>query len=83
MDIEFEQIEPYWYEFYADFEDHVVLGEIEEDGRIEVKDAYYLIYEDEVYKIDRSEAVEVSRYQLDNIRDEFQQYLYDRNHDAF
>ena len=32
MDIEFEQIEPYWYEFYADFEDHVVLGEIQEES---------------------------------------------------
>jgi hypothetical protein len=83
MDIEFAQFEPCWYEFYADFEDHVVLGEIEEDGYIKVKDAYYLIYEDEEYKVDKSEAVDVCRYHLDSIRDEFREYLYNRNHDTF
>ena len=69
MSIEFEHIERDWYEFYADFEDFIVEGEINIDLLVKVEKAYY---------IDDQESVDLHTYIVNNIKDEFLEYLNDK-----
>ena len=77
MSVEFEHIERDWYEFYADFEDFIVEGEINIDLLVKVEKAYY-IDEDGT-----EEASDVDRYIVNNIKDEFLEYLNDKEHEHY
>jgi len=72
MSVEFNEFEPNWYDFYADYEDFIVEGEINIDLHVQITKAYY-IDEDGT-----EEASDVERYIVNNIKDEFLEYLNDK-----
>jgi hypothetical protein len=72
MSVEFNEFEPSWYDFYADYEDFIVEGEINIDLHVQITKAYY-IDEDGT-----EEASDVERYIVNNIKDEFLEYLNDK-----
>jgi len=72
MSVEFNEFEQNWYDFYADYEDFIVEGEINIDLHVQITKAYY-IDEDGT-----EEASDVERYIVNNIKDEFLEYLNDK-----
>ena len=69
MSVEFNEFEPNWYDFYADYEDFIVEGEINIDLHVQITKAYY---------IDEGGNLDVDRYIVNNIKDEFLEYLNDK-----
>ena len=69
MSVEFNEFEPNWYDFYADYEDFIVEGEINIDLHVQITKAYY---------IDEDGNLDVDRYIVNNIKDEFLEYLNDK-----
>ena len=69
MSVEFNEFEQNWYDFYADYEDFIVEGEINIDLHVQITKAYY---------IDEDGNLDVDRYIVNNIKDEFLEYLNDK-----
>jgi len=72
MSVEFNEFEQNWYDFYADYEDFIVEGEINIDLHVQITKAYY------IDENGTEEASDVERYIVNNIKDEFLEYLNDK-----
>ena len=74
MSVEFNEFEQNWYDFYADYEDFIVEGEINIDLHVQITKAYY------IDENGTEEASDVERYIVNNIKDEFLEYLNDEHY---